>query len=190
MCYRNQFRNQKSSESASSFHIRHSLLWSQINADIRHSPQHMKTMPKLVGITMWNFSREKLHNSFQRGVPSPKLCILKIDDFVNFHFVTIHFNEGKWLQTVFTENTVGEQNPLAAEKLTSIVITYLLGGPSSLFKLRQVPDLTWLELEVFLTRSRGSSQVSCMPLLAVIVFNPKKLVSNFTSLQPCPGGAQ
>ena len=52
---------------------------------------------------------------------------------MNFHFITHHvffiFNEG--LQTVFNEITVGKQNPLTAEEWTSIVMTYLLSGPSS-----------------------------------------------------------
>ena len=59
------------------------------------------------------------------------------------------FYEGKGLQTVFNDITVGEQNPLAE-----------LGGPSSLFKLREVHLRE--ELDVFLTSSSGSSHVSCM----------------------------
>ena len=75
-------------------------------------------------------------------MPSPKLCLLKIDDFVNFHFVT-----RVGLQIVFNETTVGEQNPLAAEMLqvdlhSDYLFTYLkqvpMGGPSSLFKLGEV----------------------------------------------------
>ena len=71
--------------------------------------------------------------SVQRGVPSPEICLFKIDLFEH----SLHqssrflffFNEG--LQTVLNETTVGEQNLLTAEKLTFIVMTYLLGGPSS-----------------------------------------------------------
>ena len=70
------------------------------------------------------------HNSFQRGVPSPEICLLKIDDFVNFYFITHHIFF-TFLMRGFFLMKLQLASKIPWEKLTFIVITYLLGGPSS-----------------------------------------------------------
>ena len=78
--------------------------------------------------------------------------------------IMLFFSEGKGLQTVCNETTVGEQIPwlhwlghLLCPNYEKCTWTYKGSAP--------VSDLTWWELDVFLTNSGGSSQVSCMHAL-------------------------
>ena len=75
--------------------------------------------------------------------------ILPFQMTMKMHASPPHDSLASWMTREFNETTVGKQNPSTAEKLTSVVLTYLLGRPSS---CSNYEEWTWVRLDVAGTR--------------------------------------